>query len=290
MSIDPVPTLRVATYNVKNLFDAVDDPDHADETTPPKPVGEQLAAAASLRAVEADVVALQEVENREVLDEWVDTYLRGLYPYRVLIEGNDPRGIDVAVLSRYPVTGVESHRDREFSVPGEERKGRLQRDMLRVDLDVRGHPFSVYTVHLKSHGGGDRADRQRLGEARAMREILSEDMREYPRRDFVVMGDFNDTPESPAMQVFFAGEEAGFHLHDVLEGRPLQERYTHPSDRPDWTPRQIDYIMVPHHLRARVTGARVHRLPFSAMGSDHFIVSADVALGQRRPDPPSDPR
>ena len=34
----PAETFRVASYNVENLFDAVDDPKHKDETTPPKEV------------------------------------------------------------------------------------------------------------------------------------------------------------------------------------------------------------------------------------------------------------
>ena len=50
------------------------------------------------------VLALQEVENRAVLDRLADQMAQRGYRYRsVLREGNDPSGMDVAVLYRSPV-------------------------------------------------------------------------------------------------------------------------------------------------------------------------------------------
>jgi len=40
---------------------------------------------------------------------------RSGYPYILLIDGNDPRGIDVAILSRYPIIDVKTH---IFDLPG----------------------------------------------------------------------------------------------------------------------------------------------------------------------------
>ena len=64
-------TIRVVTYNVENLFDDVDDPslsgrnEDIDDT---KPGAELAALAETIRRLDADVIALQEIESREALD------------------------------------------------------------------------------------------------------------------------------------------------------------------------------------------------------------------------------
>ena len=76
------------------------------------PLDRRLTAAV-LRDVNADVVALQEVFDRESLDHFHDRFLlptgTAPYPYRICLPGNDGRGNDVAVLSRIAPDAVESH-------------------------------------------------------------------------------------------------------------------------------------------------------------------------------------
>jgi endonuclease/exonuclease/phosphatase family metal-dependent hydrolase len=64
-----------------------------------------------------DILALQEVENRAVLERLRTQYL-GPAGYResILVEGGDPRGIDVAFLSRFPLHG-EARLHRQAHVP-----------------------------------------------------------------------------------------------------------------------------------------------------------------------------
>ena len=53
--------------------------------------------------VKADVLCLVEVESRPVLRSFNDTILKAApYPHAMLIDGNDDRGIDVGVMSRFP--------------------------------------------------------------------------------------------------------------------------------------------------------------------------------------------
>ena len=40
---------------------------------------------------------------------------RAGYPYILLIDGNDPRGIDVAIMSRHPIMDISTH---IFDIPG----------------------------------------------------------------------------------------------------------------------------------------------------------------------------
>jgi endonuclease/exonuclease/phosphatase family metal-dependent hydrolase len=109
----------------------------------------QLTARALLEA-DADIVALQEVDNENALRSFRRTYLNRLdgpgvaqgmkawlaanpgapppaveaqrraiigkvaYEHMAVLEGNDGRGIDVGVLSRLPFDRVASHRDKTF--------------------------------------------------------------------------------------------------------------------------------------------------------------------------------
>jgi len=48
-----------------------------------------------------DFVSVQEIESLEVIDEFYSKFIRKKYnqlPYHMLIEGNDPRGIDLGLL------------------------------------------------------------------------------------------------------------------------------------------------------------------------------------------------
>ena len=51
-------------------------------------------------ANDPDIICLMEIENLEVLKLFNKQYLGGKYGYEVLIDGNDPRQIDVGILCR----------------------------------------------------------------------------------------------------------------------------------------------------------------------------------------------
>jgi endonuclease/exonuclease/phosphatase family metal-dependent hydrolase len=115
----------------------------------------------------------------------------------VLFEGNDHRGIDVGLISRIPVGEVVSHRHLRF--PGAEgQPARFNRDVLTVNLEPPdGQPFQVWVVHLKSNSGGrEAAEPIRLAESREVRALLDKELAKDSGARIMVMGDFNDTPES----------------------------------------------------------------------------------------------
>jgi len=106
-SADPPAVVRVASWNVHDLFDEVADPGTLEPAVPPAAVEARLdAVAAVLRRLDADVVLLQEVERLPLL---LRLAARAGYPEARLLEGNDPRGIDVALLARWPVSGYQGH-------------------------------------------------------------------------------------------------------------------------------------------------------------------------------------
>jgi hypothetical protein len=113
------------------------------------PARRELAARALAEADGRlpDILCLQEVENMDAARKFNEDYLRGHYPYRLLIDGWDPRNIDVAVLSVFPIAGIRSHLD---AVDGRGRRI-LSRDCLEATVRLdSGEELTVFVNHLKS--------------------------------------------------------------------------------------------------------------------------------------------
>ncbi|MDO5296338.1 MAG: endonuclease/exonuclease/phosphatase family protein [bacterium] len=259
--------VRIVSFNVENLFDSIDDPHKKDEETPPKSTEDMAKLARALALADGDVVTLQEVENIGILNDFLDEYLPGQYPYRALVEGNDMRGIDVAVISKYPIDSVQSHKQVRFPLP-DGKKTFLRRDLLRTDINIKGMPLTVYTTHFKAQAGGQRADEVRLGEAKAVRAIIAGEMSAFPGRRYILTGDFNDTPNSAVGQIFL--EKNSSVWKSSLAGLSGADAITHPP-----THRAIDYVLYPASMEAEACGGGVQRLPDGEMGSDHWLIYGD---------------
>ncbi|MGI9205596.1 MAG: endonuclease/exonuclease/phosphatase family protein [Woeseiaceae bacterium] len=163
--------VTVMTFNVENLFDNVDDPDKDDKAYLPVGAKQSRAhidacheiavdrwrdeclnldwsaatlehkltvLADTIRQVNdgrgADIIALQEIENVDILERLRTEFLLDLnYRPAILIEGSDLRGIDVAFLSRLPLaTAPELHPLTLAEFPDRKRdtRGVLQADFL----------------------------------------------------------------------------------------------------------------------------------------------------------------
>lgn len=207
-----------------------------------------------IREVNADVCCLVEVESRPVLKKFCQDRLptQGKftkYSYHMLIDGNDDRGIDVGLASRWPTRRLQSHiydRDGKGDV--------FSRDCLEIEI-VHPGGFTLWMLlnHFKSKGYGDqkKSAEKRLQQAERVVEILQG----YNlKKDLVVVaGDLNDTPESsplaPLMKVS--------NLYDVLK-----VHFTNLDDR--WTyhykqNQQIDYLLISKPLRDALQDAGVER-------------------------------
>lgn len=269
--------VRLATYNVLNLFDNEDDPYHADETTAPKPRDELELLASSIRALDADVVALQEVESRGYLERFLTVFLSDMnYEHVVHYEGNDLRGIDVCLISRLPIGPVRSHRHLSFTGPdGAER--RFNRDLLAVTIEPPGGPpLEVWVVHLKSNSGGrEAAEPIRLAEATAVRRLLDERLADDPAARIAVVGDYNDIWGSPTLSTIVGeGQLALWSAASTLEG-PVPDTYNRGEHQS-----MIDFILCSPALAERYVPGSLRVPPGSpeTTGSDHNPVSATFDL------------
>ncbi|MBW2528080.1 MAG: endonuclease/exonuclease/phosphatase family protein [Deltaproteobacteria bacterium] len=194
-SVDPLP-LKVATWNVHNL---VDDqwngaPDEWVENTAVWEAHRE-AVGQVLAAIDADLVVLQEVEHFGVLNELNTQDLASRYDELVLEEGNDPRGIDVGLMSKLPVDQVISHADDEFARVGTDAPlYRYSRDCLEVHLTFNGRPLALLAVHYKAKENDNPS--KRLAEAQHTRAIADGITDGSPDTGVIILGDFNDTPGS----------------------------------------------------------------------------------------------
>lgn len=240
--------LRLATYNVHELFDDADDPaltGRADDMGRMLPEGRRVALSDVIRRLDADVLVLQEVESRSALEWFRDGWLSGMGYDAVASEDvGHAIGLEQSVLSRVPIVDSRVWVDREIGVHPAEYRGRpnryagqpmrFRRSPLMVELDVSGWDsgdepeaggaaglpgerewteadrLTLLVVHLKT---GEGSEAWREAEAAALVEIAAELSADRPGRRLVILGDFVDGPGSAAVRTLVS---AGFV--DVFAG------------------------------------------------------------------------
>jgi endonuclease/exonuclease/phosphatase family metal-dependent hydrolase len=178
-------SVSVMAFNVQNLFDTVDAPGKDDKAYLPLEAKQNdehifecneiaveswrnecldldwdddalhhkltVIAATILQVNDGrgpDIVALQEIENVDVLEQLRADYLAAAgYLPAVLIDGTDVRGVDVAVLSRLPVSNVTLH-PLELPADFAERQGDV-RGLLQATFELPGGAsLTGFSVHF----------------------------------------------------------------------------------------------------------------------------------------------
>jgi endonuclease/exonuclease/phosphatase family metal-dependent hydrolase len=243
-------TLRLSTYNCENLFSRASQP--APGAPGARPRRRRLdprrsqAKARVLRAVDADVQCLMEVEDHGALQAFNGQLLHGRFAYHLLLEGNDRQAMHLGVLSKLPLGRLRSHCfDRDAAGP------LFGRDCLELELELPGgRPLHLLLNHFDSPDDDARLRRQ----AQAVSRIL--DAHYDLSQDLVaVLGDLNDSPQRAPQSLAPLLRLPG--LNDVLA---LQ--FPIPDDR--WTGHrrrneQLDYILVSDALKGRFLRAGAER-------------------------------
>ena len=154
-------TIRIATFNCENLFtrykfrEGVRVDEISEEGWDINKVKFEIhdpktrsLTGKAIRVLDADVVALQEVENLDVVKRFRTRYLGGFraYPHVVVVDGNDPRLIDVAVISRYPIVHARSYQQMKESP--RKRSFIFSRDCLEVDVRFHGIAITLFVNHF----------------------------------------------------------------------------------------------------------------------------------------------
>ncbi|MRG91440.1 endonuclease/exonuclease/phosphatase family protein [Polyangium spumosum] len=222
---DPMP-LRVVNWNVRNYLNDKNDSAAPDEVirTTTQYTKHRQAIGAVLSAIDADVVVLQEVENEAALSDLVQSELGGKYPGIGIVDGNDPRGVDIGILSKIPLDQVVSHKDEQFPLNGTVGPTyRFSRDCPEYHLTYNGRKVVLLGVHFKAKE--DDNPNKRLAEAQRTRAIANALVKEDASRAVLVLGDFNDTPGSPPyLAILGEGEGVYTNAPDFV---PVNDRWSY---------------------------------------------------------------
>lgn len=237
---------------------------------------------AGLTAVQADLIALQEVKLPEDTSAWLATQLDMPYVYLVpkAVPAEQSPQDGIAILSRHPFM-----RQERLALQGQERVAQY------VQVMVQGNPFVFCNGHYYWYPG---SHPQRNTQVQQVIDWLEPLATEGP---IVAVGDFNGTPETVAiarMRQHFTSAYAAYHGKepDYTCPTPLARRswrkllrhlgrnlLVNHSLKP-WRG-TLDYIFVNHHLRVQNCQLILNQpAPGSRTlyPSDHFGIMAELEI------------
>ena len=260
--------VRLATWNVHDLFDEVDrtTPPGDEDTVPTAAAVEaKLARVGSVLArLDADVMVLQEVEGVSLLERLAAGALAGRGYHAYLREGRDPRGIDVGVLARVAFQVGPSHLEERAHDGG----WLWSRDVLELRLAIGARPLTVLGAHLVSRRD-PREDGRRLEQATRLRDLGLATLRGEGHPAVLVLGDLNDLPTSAPLSALLSGGA----LADL--GARLD-----PGEAWTWSGsgarERIDYALLSAGDQALVTWLKVVPGDDVAAASDHRPLVLDL--------------
>jgi endonuclease/exonuclease/phosphatase family metal-dependent hydrolase len=242
-----------------------------------------------IREIRPDILITVEVENRPTLgrfnEQVLDAKFSFAYSHGMVIDGNDARGIDLGIFSRFPIIEIRSHVDD----PAPNGGLLFSRDCPEFDVALPGgQRLIVVANHLKSkRNGNDQASQdRRQAQAERAHQIAIAALERSPL--VMLGGDLNDTPDSPALASLFTG---GFQ--DVMS------HSSYPTDRPGTyetglPSQKLDYLIMSQQLQTKLRATGIERrgsyhprtwAPFDTVtreveeASDHHLLWADFDFG-----------
>jgi endonuclease/exonuclease/phosphatase family metal-dependent hydrolase len=224
-----------------------------------------------IRELGADVLCVVEAEDRPSLVRFNIELLGGRYVHGMLVDGNDPRGIDVGLFATSAVDVLWVRSNVDVPHPDDPKRTLFSRDCPIYHLRTRGGAdLFVLPNHFKSQSFADgNPDPLRRAQAEGVRKIYDE-LRAGGAEFVAVLGDFNKGPDKT---------DPAHHptLEALLDpGSPLVNAYTLPEfsqlfgdkdtnrERPGsfqscTLDNRLDYILLSPELAATVTDGGVFR-------------------------------
>ncbi len=225
MNIASNSTYALAFYNLENLFDTIDDPSTADEDFTPNGRKkwnlkrynrkiEKLSSVISQIGVSETgmppiVIGVAEIENRKVLTDLVNTKELARHHYGIAhSDSQDERGIDVALLYQkehfelldfeaFPLIFVRENGDPDYS-----------RDVLLVKGKLKGELTYFIVNHWPSRRKGtEETQPKRIKAANLVHKVIDQIKSETDNAGIIIMGDFNDNPNSPSIKMHLVSED-----------------------------------------------------------------------------------
>jgi len=175
---------KVATYNVENLFDMNHNGSEYKEYIPNSATWNTQALRVKLLNsadvicdLNADILALEEIENENALNLLLDTLndVGCEYKYSAITSTSNS-AIQVAVISKYPIEN--KHEIVVSQIQG-------LRNILEVEFEIEDNPFFIFASHWKSKRSPESL---RILSAKKLKErILA-----LPQKsEYIILGDLN---------------------------------------------------------------------------------------------------
>lgn len=181
--------LKIATYNVENLFDLQKTKHRYEEYIPN---GKSLwnkknytiklrNIAKVIKDIDADIIALQEVGSLGALKDLKrEIKKQGLYYKYFDIADRKNTAIKVAILSKFPF---------QYSKDLEVRAGYKYRNILETKFSIDSHDLYIFNNHWKAKSG---PESMRIVSAKRLRKRIEEIGTD---KNIVLLGDFNSDYE-----------------------------------------------------------------------------------------------
>ena len=206
--------LRIAFYNVENLFDTEDNPKKNDNEYLPEgsrrwtnsKYRNKITNLARVISSMGEwgypaVIGLCEVENGKVLDDLTMNSPLKKADYRyVITDSPDQRGINTALLYQREKFKLLYHVPYTIEFPYNKRKH--TRDILHVTgLVASQDTLDLFICHFPSRRGGEEeSEPDRLYVASVLKAKTDSIFRVRQNANILIMGDFNDEPSNKSIK------------------------------------------------------------------------------------------
>ncbi|WP_298793061.1 endonuclease/exonuclease/phosphatase family protein [uncultured Allomuricauda sp.] len=206
----------IAFYNLENFFDTTDDPHTLDDDFTPKgrkgwdeerfrKKSKKMAKAISQIGLEESdfppvLIGIAEVENKKVIDALLGSKTLRVVDYDyVHFDSPDERGIDTALIYLHQHFKVLDSETIPLLIESENGNRDYTRDILYVHGVLHQEEVHVFVNHWPSRrDGADETSYKRIKAAETIIRKLNTLDSENP--NCIIMGDFNDDPNSESIQ------------------------------------------------------------------------------------------
>jgi len=259
----PAP-VRIVSYNVYNYL-----PLSKPQIKSPE---SRQTVLRILAALNPDIAVLTETGGQEAVAE-IAARLREQgrdYPFTSIVRGEDTERF-IGILARRPPATVRHREGYRYSL--NDRSVEVQRGFAHLVFTwENGYRLHLLGAHLKSKLFDPRGQTDmRRYEARLLRYIVNDILKAEPAANILLVGDFNDSPDSSPLNTLInrrANPESQLYDLRPLDGHALS--WTHCQDEADSYSR-IDYALASRALLPEILFAevRIPDIPDWYIASDH---------------------
>jgi len=214
----------MAFYNLENLFDTIDDPHTMDEDFTPdsrkkwtdkrlhKKLDKLSRVIPQIGKEQSGhppvLLGLAEVENRDVIEMLTEKSHMREFNYQIVhFDSPDERGIDTALIYRKDYFEVLEAQSHSVGLTDDDGSIDHTRDILHVHGLLVGQPIHLLVNHWPSRRKGvEETEPKRLEVATAARAIVEQIKYSDADASIVIMGDFNDGPDSKSIALLSADD------------------------------------------------------------------------------------